>query len=135
MAIQEFDFATGKVLNPNRNQAIILSASTPDVDMLADELRKLHYKLLDSVDDIRAALELIGKHKIGVLFLDGDIEGLKATDILASVLRAYPDFKVVLMTATPTKELLLESQKAGAAGFLAKPLNSDAVAKVMSHIK
>lgn len=135
MAIQEFDFASGKVLDPNRRQAIVLSANADDIATLGDELRKQHYKLLSSLDDVRAGLELVGKHKVGVLFLDTDLGGMKATDILASVLRAYPDFKVVLMTSSPTKELLLEAQQAGAAGFLARPLTAEAIGKVITRLK
>jgi DNA-binding NarL/FixJ family response regulator len=135
VAIQEFDFASGKVLDPNRRQAIILSTSVDDANTLSEELRKQHYKLLGTLDDIRAVLELIGKHKIGVLFMDDDVVGTKSLDILASVLKAYPEFKVVLMTSSPTKELLLEAQQAGAAGFLAKPLAAEAVDKVISRIK
>lgn len=135
VGIQEFDFTTGKVLNPNRRQAIILAADAVDGDLLKDELRQKHYKLLGAVDSVRTALEKVGLHKVGILFLDADIEGVNATELAQMVMKKYPEFNVVLMTAKATKELLLEVQKLGAAGFLLKPLTSEAIVKVLSRIK
>ena len=135
MAIQEFDFASGKVLNPNRRQAIILATDAADADLLKEELRQKHYKLLGMVDNVRSALEKVGLHKAGILFLDADIEGTNAIELMQIIMKKYPEFNVVLMTEKATKELLVEVQKLGAAGFLLKPLTSEAVVKVLSRIK
>ena len=135
VGIQEFDFATGKVLNPNRRQAIILAADAADADLIKDQLRQKHYKLLGVVDNVRTALEKVGLHKVGILFLDADVEGANATELAQIIMKKYPEFNVVLMTEKATKELLVEVQKLGAAGFLLKPLTSEAVDKVLSRIK
>ena len=135
MAIQEFDFSTGKVLDPHRKQSIVLVGDDEDAEVVARGLRTKHYKLLDTTGDIRTALGLVQKHKVGVLFLDADIDGITATDILSKIKSAFPGFNVVLMTATATKELLAEAKTLGAAGFLLKPLTVEAVTNVLSRIK
>jgi DNA-binding NtrC family response regulator len=135
VAIQEFDFTTGKVLNPNRRQAIVLASDAADSDLIKEQLRQKHYKLLGVVDNVRTALEKVGLHKVGILFLDADIEGINATELMQMIMKKYPEFNVVLMTEKATKEMLVEVQKLGAAGFLLKPLASEAIEKVLSRIK
>jgi DNA-binding NtrC family response regulator len=135
VAIQEFDFASGKTLDPNRRQAIVLSKEKSDSELLTDVFRKVRYKLLGCTDDVRVALEWVKKNKIGVLFLDADIEGVAVSGFMSSIGKAFPDFTIVLMTAKPTKELVEQTKTHGAAGLLLKPLKTDAASDVLSRIK
>lgn len=135
MGIQEFDFATGKVMSSNRRQALVLSDCTSSCELLESRLRDRRYKFLGVSTDLRQALEMVRKFKAGVLFLDADLEGVDALPLMEVLLKKAPDFKVVLMTQSPTKELLNGGQAIGAAGFLVKPLSIETVEKAVDRIK
>lgn len=132
---QEFDFATGKTVNPKRRQVIILLGDGAQADQLQQLLRQKSYPVLGKTGDLREALELVGKHKLGILFLDADIDGVSAIDLLVKIRTKYPEFNVVITTANATKELLTEAMAKGAAGFLVRPLAQDALQKVLDRLK
>lgn len=135
MAVQEFDFASGKVLDPKRKQAVVASESSDDGEALKDVLRQKGYQFLGQAQDIRAALELVRKHKLGVLFLDGDLPGVKLNEVVPSIKKAFPDFAIVVLSSAVTKELLSEVLRLGALGFLVKPVQADALEKVLAKLK
>ncbi len=132
---QEFDFTTGKTINPNRRQAIILLDDVAQADELQQILRQKSYPIMGKTADVREALELVGKHKLGILFLDADIAGINALDLLTKIRTKFPEFNVVITTVNATKELLTESMAKGAVGFLVRPLGQEALQKVLERIK
>lgn len=135
MAVQEFDFASGKVLDPKRKQALLAVESDADVEVLKEALRQKGYQLMGQESDLRAALELVREHKLGVLFLDGDLPGVKLNELVPSIKKAFPDFSIVVLSSAVTKELLSEVLRLGALGFLVKPVQTDALEKVLAKLK
>ena len=135
MAIQEFDFGTGKVLNPQRRQGILFVADEGDESKIVDALRQKSFKVAGRAADIREALALVKKHKVGVLFLDADMESYSALDIMATVRKAFSEIHVVLLSGNATKDFIAQVLSAGAAGFVLKPVASDAVANILARIK
>ncbi|CAK0776367.1 putative Response regulatory domain-containing protein [Gammaproteobacteria bacterium] len=134
MSIQSFDFATGKVVEAKKRQAVILikdKKTSLDINRL---LRDFAYRILGQSNDAREVLPLLAKHKNGVLILDMDIEGLDAMAIMAAVKQGYPDFKVVMVTREPTKEKLQAALGAGAASFLATPIDRDLAHKILTKL-
>ncbi len=135
MAVQEFDFASGKVLDPKRKQAILASESDADAGVLKETLRQKGYRFMGQAADIRAALELVRKHKLGVLFLDADLPGVKLNELVPSIKKAFPDFTIVILSSAVTKEMLSEILRLGAMGFLIRPVQAEALEKVLAKIK
>ena len=135
MGLQEFDFASGKVLDAKRKQAIMALESDADEAVATEVLRKLSYKNLGRETELRAVLESVRKHKVGVLLLDADLPGITLNELLPSIKKAFPDFNIIAMSSTVTKESLSETLRLGAVGFLVKPLQEDALTKVMAKLK
>jgi len=135
VGVQEFDFSSGKVLNPKRKQAIIAIESDADADVVKEILRQKSYKDLGRETELRAVLEAVRKHKVGVLFLDADLAGINIKELLPSIKKGFSELNVVVMSSTVTKESLGETLRLGAVGFLVKPLQQDAVEKVMAKLK
>jgi len=135
MAMQEFDFATGKVLDPKRKQAIIATTDDSDADLLKETLTAKGFHFLGRRNDIREALELVRKHRVGVLFLDADLKGVELRALLPSIKKAFDGFNVIVMTSQATKEMLSEALRLGATGFLVKPVKAEAVVKVLGKIR
>ncbi len=135
MGVQEFDFNSGKVLDPKRKQAILAIENDADVDVIKEVMRQRSYKDLGRETELRAVLEAVRKHKVGVLFLDADLAGINVRELLPSIKKAFFDFNIIVTSSTVTKESLGETLRLGAIGFLVKPLQEDAVKKVMAKLK
>lgn len=135
MAVQAFDFSSGKVLDPKRHQSVLFSADEECVDVLSNLLKERHIPILLSTASMAEALSCVKKSKIGVLYLDADIAGLDAKGLLQKLKQAFPGFKVVLMSASVTKESIAENMKLGADGMLLKPLKSEAVVALLARFK
>jgi len=133
--LQEFDFVTGKTVNPKRRQVIILLEDAAQADELQQILRQKSYPVIGKTTELREALEMVGKHKVGILFLDADSAGGNAMGLLTTIRTKFPEFNVVLTSATVTKELLTESIANGAAGFLVRPIVQESLQKVLDKIK
>lgn len=132
---QAFDFATGKTVNPKRHQVIILLEDAAQADDLQQLLRQKSYPVIGKTTELREALEMVGKHKVGILFLDADSAGGNAMGLLTTIRAKFPDFNVVITSATATKELLTESMANGAIGFLVRPVGQESLQKVLERIK
>lgn len=132
---QEFDFATGKTVNPKRRQVIILLEDDAQADELQQLLRQKSYPVMGKTGDVREALELVGRNKVGILFLDADIAGVNALELLGKIRAKFPEFNVVVTSANATKELLTEAMAKGAVGLLVRPLTQEALQKVLARIK
>ncbi len=135
MGAQEFDFATGKVVNSGFRQIVVLSGCEPSCEFIEQYARGNRHKFLGKSADLRQALELVRKFKQGVFFLDADSDGVDVLPLVKVLAEKAPAFHVILMSQAPTKELLSQGKAARVAGFLVKPLSIDAIEKVMERIK
>ncbi len=134
MGAQEFDFATGKVVDTAGRQLMILSDCEESCERVEAYARGNRYKFLGKTADLRQALEWVRKFKQGIFFLDADSKGVDALPLIKVLTEKAPLFKVILMSQTPTKALLSEGREAGAAGFLVKPLKVDVMEKAIKQI-
>ncbi len=135
MPIQEFDFTSGKTLDPKRKQAIVGLVDAADVAKLKDTLRARNLQFAGQAADLRELLTLVRQLKTGVLFVDVDMPAVNFKELIPSVKKAFPDIQVVLVGGALTKELLQEVAGLGLAGVLAKPLNEEAIVKLFSRLK
>ncbi len=134
MSTKEYDLSTGKVIDTERRKALMFVADDSDIETIAAVLRQRRYRILGHTQDIKAAQELIRKHKTGIFFLDTDIAHGKGVELLTDIRRRFPGFDVVMMSAKVTPEMLEEAFHAGVGGYLVKPLKSDDVTKIMIRI-
>lgn len=134
MANREYDFATGKVVDLDRRKAVILINDSEQAEPLIELLRKSRYRMLGLTSDSNKALELVRKHKVGVIFIDADIPGIKITEILAQLNRRFPEFNVIMISSSVSKDALEQVSSLGAVGYLVKPLSEEVIRQGMSHV-
>ncbi len=134
MANAEYDFATGKVVDLDKRKAVILVGDSSEVEPLVTLLRKSRYRMLGLTSDSTAALELVRKHKVGVIFIDTDLSGVDVNEILTLLKRRFPNFNAILMSNHVSKEDILSVNGLGAVGYLTKPLQEDAIRHGMSRV-
>jgi DNA-binding NarL/FixJ family response regulator len=92
--------------------------------------------LLESADDRRVAfavdsaeegLTRLAAARVRVLLLDVGLPGISGASAVRQLLAAQPDLLVIMLTALDADELVLESIRAGACGYVLKGASSEAV--------
>jgi two-component system response regulator FlrC len=77
--------------------------------------------------DGSAALDLLASCDVGLVFSDVGMEPMNGIALLAEIRRRRPDLPVVLMTAYGVVEQAVEAMRTGAADYLTKPVEADAL--------
>lgn len=92
--------------------------------------------LLESVDGRRVAfavgsaeegLKKIVTVRVQVLLLDVRLPGMSGAEAVRKFLQAQPDLLVIMLTGIDADDVVLESLRAGACGYLLKGASSEAV--------
>lgn len=91
---------------------------------------KQHYQNVVTLDDPDRIENLLNKTAFDVLFLDMNFtqdasSGREGVELLKKVRSSYPDIIIIMMTAYAQTALVVETIKAGANDFIAKPFNND----------
>jgi two-component system response regulator HydG len=80
-----------------------------------------------------SALDLLRRHRVGVLLSDLMMPGTSGMDLLRAAKTVAPETEVVLMTAYGTVETAVDAMKEGAYDFVAKPLKRAHVVRVVKN--
>ena len=134
MSNKEYDFATGKIVDLDRRKAVILINDPEQAGPLIELLRKARYRMLGMTADTAKALELVRKHKVGVIFIDTDIPGIDINEVLAHLKRRFPEFNAIMVSSKVTREDIIAVSNLGAVGYLTKPLQEEAIRRGMSQV-
>lgn len=134
MQNKEYDFATGKIVDLEKRKAVILINDPEQAEPLIELLRKSRYRMLGMTSDTAKALELVRKHKAGVIFIDTDIPGIDINETLVHLKRRFPEFNAIMISSQVTKEEIVSVSNLGAVGYLTKPLREEAIRRGMSQV-
>lgn len=134
MPNKEYDFATGKIVDLDRRKAVILIEDNELAEPLIELLRKSRYRMLGMTSKPEVAMELVRKHKVGVIFIDADIPGINVTEILANLKRRFPEFNPIMLSNQVSRADIVAVSNMGAVGYLTKPLQEDSIRRGMSQV-
>ncbi len=102
------------------------------VESLAKIFRREGLNVLDATDG-NAALDLLRKHRVGVLLTDLMMPQTSGMDLLRAAKTIAPETEVVLMTAYGTVETAVDAMKEGAYDFVTKPLKRAHVVRIVKN--
>ena len=94
------------------------------LELVGGFLRKQGFEVAEAASG-RAAVARFKQEPFDLVLTDQRMPDLSGLDVLETVRAASPDTAVVIMTAYGTIETAVSAVKAGAADYLAKPLNLD----------
>src|SRR5436190_3370299 len=86
-----------------------------------------------SATDGNAGLDLLRKHRVGVLLTDLMMPQTSGMDLLRATKTIAPETEVVLMTAYGTVETAVDAMKEGAYDFVTKPLKRAHVVRIVRN--
>jgi two-component system chemotaxis response regulator CheY len=70
-------------------------------------------------------MEAYLQHKPAITLLDLSMPGPTGIEILADIMKTYPDAMVIIVTSLNEREIVLECERLGATGFLLKSRPKD----------
>ena len=143
------DGVLAKPINPRELSTLInncIRARLPSRVLIVDDsstVRSIIRKVLqasrfrlntDEVEDGGKAIELVGKQRYDIIFLDCQMPGIDGFDTLLEIKKARPDTKVVMITGTRDIRIEDRARANGAADFLFKPFYAADIDAVLSRL-
>lgn len=92
---------------------------------LVDDGHTVHW-----VPSAEEAQEWLADHQVDLALVDVRLPGIDGVELLRSMVETHPDTTVVMMTAHGDVRTAVQTMKLGAADFLIKPVDLDAVSLV-----
>jgi two-component system, NtrC family, response regulator HydG len=102
------------------------------VESLTKIFRREALNVLSATDG-NAGLDLLRKHRVGVLLTDLMMPQTSGMDLLRAAKTIAPETEVVLMTAYGTVETAVDAMKEGAYDFVTKPLKRAHVVRIVRN--
>ncbi len=89
---------------------------------------------LDEAVDLYEASEKLTDNKTDILSIDLHMPGMAGISSLESLREQHPDLKIVVMTATEDRQLILACLRIGVNGYIPKSLPSDELLRAVRTI-
>ncbi|MGE5858195.1 MAG: sigma-54-dependent transcriptional regulator, partial [Solirubrobacterales bacterium] len=103
---------------------LVIDDEPTQLELVGGFLRKQGFEVVAAASG-RAAVARFKQEPFDLVLTDQRMPDLSGLDVLEAVRAASPETAVVIMTAYGTIETAVSAVKAGAADYLAKPLNLD----------
>lgn len=94
--------------------------------VLALALRSQGHTILEADDGVRA-LEVLAERDVDLVITDWRMPRMSGDELLAEVQRRHPGIDVIMMTGYGSIESAVQAMQAGAADYMTKPLDLNAV--------
>lgn len=104
---------------------LVLDDDAGVVDFLTESLTELGYRTVGLTSPVDALVR-IRMETFDLVITDVEMPTMRGTDLLAAILSYKPNQLVLLMTAFGSIEFAVETVKAGACDFIAKPFKMEA---------
>src|ERR1043165_3482869 len=102
------------------------------VESLTKIFRREGFTVLSATDGTQG-LDVLRKHRVGVLLTDLMMPQTSGMDLLRAAKTIAPETEVVLMTAYGTVETAVDAMKEGAYDFVTKPLKRAHVVRIVRN--
>jgi response regulator RpfG family c-di-GMP phosphodiesterase len=86
---------------------------------------------VEAAEDAPQAREMLARARYDVVLSDIVLAGMTGVELLKTIRQEAPDVQVIMMTGEPTVETATEAVRAGACDYLTKPINKEAILRVV----
>jgi two-component system nitrogen regulation response regulator NtrX len=80
------------------------------------------------------ALEELERHPFDIIILDYKLPGMNGLELLGKIRKTHPATAKIFITAYSGEDLFGQARKAGAVGFVRKPLTSEKIEECLARI-
>jgi two-component system, NtrC family, response regulator HydG len=121
-----------RTISADAGIVLVVDDEAAIVESLTKIFRREGLNVLAATDG-NAALDLLRKHRVGVLLTDLMMPQTSGMDLLRAAKTIAPETEVVLMTAYGTVETAVDAMKEGAYDFVTKPLKRAHVVRIVRN--
>jgi DNA-binding NarL/FixJ family response regulator len=92
-------------------------------------------ELVGEAADASTGIELVTEKRPDVVLIELALRDRSGTDAMREVLISSPETKVIMLAAGADETTQLQALQVGAAGFLRKPVELDAIPRVLRGVR
>lgn len=96
--------------------------------------RESQFEVVGDAADAGEALRRAQELQPDLILLDNHLPGVRGVDAMPSLREAAPDARVLMLTVSEDEQDLADALKAGAAGYLLKTIEGDALAAAIRRV-
>ena len=104
-----------------RGTVLVVEDDEPMRQLLEDELREAHFDVMVAANGVEALDRMSDRGDVDVVVTDLVMPAMKGRELLSEIRLRDPDVPVVIITAFGSIESAVESMRAGAYHYVAKP--------------
>jgi two-component system chemotaxis response regulator CheY len=108
-----------------------------DAAIMRHRLRSIletDFLIVDEASNGVEALDLYSKYKPDFLTLDISMPEMNGLETLKNLIEAYPDAKIVIVSAVGQKQIVFEALSMGAKDFIVKPFDPERVLQSVKRL-
>jgi DNA-binding response OmpR family regulator len=113
---------------------VLVVDDTKNIRMLLTTCLEIEDYHVDTANNGKEALEMLGTNKYDMVFLDIKLPEVSGTEVLRSIRTAGNNTPVIIMTAFATVKNAVECTKLGAVQYLQKPFTADKVRSILNSL-
>ncbi|MFT3936014.1 MAG: response regulator [Chitinophagaceae bacterium] len=114
-------------------KSVLIIDDEEELCMLMELVLEKHFRAR-SIHQLETALHLIEQLKPDYIFLDNHLPDGKGIDFIKKMIDAWPQTKIVMMTAHDEKKLNEKAIEEGASYFLHKPFNRNNIENIINSL-
>lgn len=98
------------------------------------EILEKDFSIVAEASNGKEALEQYEKYKPDFITLDISMPQMDGIDALQKILTAYPDARIVIVSAVGQKQMVFKALSSGAKDFIVKPFEADRILKSIHRL-
>ncbi len=102
--------------------------------ILADLCEDYGYEVVGQAIDGLQAISLYQSHQPLIVLMDINMPNLDGLEATRKIIEINPDAKIIIISANNERDIVLDAVKAGACGYIIKPVNPMKLIKLLNEI-
>jgi DNA-binding NtrC family response regulator len=121
--------------NAEKLKILILDDEKDFVEEIQEYLTWKGFNDIYTAGNMDAALKILCKNKIDIMFLDYKLPKISGLEILKVIKSDYPEIEVIMMSGHGDMDTVIEALRLGAIDFLRKPFSNEQIMIAIQRIE
>ena len=113
---------------------LVVDDSLLAMEVLKNSLQQLGHKVVKHAKTGTEALRAYHATNPDVVTMDVSMPGMDGIAATEKIIKEFPDARIVMVTSHAQKAMVIDALKAGAKGYILKPLQTDKLREVLAKV-
>jgi two-component system response regulator DevR len=96
--------------------------------------RHPQFEVIGEAGTAKEAIEQVNRQRPDVVLMDIRLPGTSGIEACETIMKAYPDTKVIMLTSYAEDEMLFSAIRAGASGYVLKQIGADELVRAIESV-